>query len=58
MRFFKGVAIIFDVFPVKVYAVGLLVMAGAGVALFGYLDYAHSTSQYLRHVMHLVNRTT
>ncbi len=58
MRFFKGVAIIFDVFPFKVYAVGLLVMVGAGAAMFGYLDYAHSTSQYLRHVMHLVNRTT
>jgi hypothetical protein len=28
------------------------------VALFGYLDYTHSTSLYLRHVLHLVNRTT
>ncbi|HLF14487.1 MAG TPA: glycoside hydrolase family 2 TIM barrel-domain containing protein [Bacteroidota bacterium] len=58
MRFFKGVAIIFDVFPAKVYAVGLLLIVVTGAALFGYLDYAHSTSLYLRHVMHLVNRTT
>ena len=58
MRFFKGVAIIFDVFPAKVYAIGILVIVVAGVALFGYLDYTHSTSLYLRHVLHLVNRTT
>ncbi len=58
LRFFKGVAIIFDVFPAKVYAIGLLVIAVAAVALFGYLDYTHSTSLYLRHVLHLVNRTT
>lgn len=58
MRLFKGIAIIFDVFPAKVYAVGLLLIAVSGAAVFGYLDYAHSTSQYLRHVMHLVHRTT
>jgi hypothetical protein len=58
MRFFKGIAIIFDVFQAKVYAVGILLIVVSGAALFGYLDYAHSTSLYLRHMMHLVNRTT
>lgn len=58
MRFFKGVAIIFDVFQAKVYAVGLLLIVVACAAVYGYLDYAHSTSLYLRHIMHLVTRTT
>jgi beta-galactosidase len=58
MRFFKGISIIFDVFQPKVYAFGILLIVVSGAALFGYLDYAHSTSLYLRHVMHLVDRTT
>ncbi|HLB00121.1 MAG TPA: glycoside hydrolase family 2 TIM barrel-domain containing protein, partial [Bacteroidota bacterium] len=58
MRLFKGIAIIFDVFQAKVYAVGVLLILATGLAVFGYLDYVHSTSQYLKHVMHLVNRTT
>jgi beta-galactosidase len=58
MRFFKGIAIIFDVFQAKVYAVGLLLIVVGCAAFYGYLDYAHSTSLYLRHVMHLVSRTT
>lgn len=58
MRLFKGIAIIFDVFQVKVYAVGLLVLLTLSVALYTWLDYSHSTSLYLKHVQHLVNRTT
>jgi beta-galactosidase len=58
MRFFKGIAIIFDVLQAKVYAVGLLLIVVGFAALYGYLDYTHSTSLYLRHVMHLVSRTT
>jgi len=58
MRLFKGVAIIFDVFQVKVYAVGVLLIVTGGLAVFGYLDYTHSTSLYLKHVMHLVNGST
>jgi hypothetical protein len=58
MRFFKGIAIIFDVFQAKVYAVGVLLIVVGCAAVYGYLDYAHSTSLYLRHVMNLVSRTT
>jgi hypothetical protein len=58
MRFFKGVAIIFDIFQAKVYAAGLLLIVFGWAAVYGYLDYAHSTSLYLRHIMNLVSRTT
>jgi hypothetical protein len=53
-RLFKGISIVFDVFPLKVYAVGFLLMIGCGAACYGYLDYAHSTSFYLKNVGHLV----
>jgi len=58
MRLFKGISIIFDVFQVKVYAVGVLLILGYSLAVFGYLDYTRSASMYLKHLTHLVNRTT
>ena len=51
-RLLKGISIIYDVFSLKVYAVGLLIIVVAGAAIFGYVDYTRSTSVYLKYMMH------
>lgn len=50
-RFLKGVSVIFDVYPLKVYVVGVLIIVGSLALLYGYLDYTQSTSIYLRHII-------
>jgi hypothetical protein len=54
IRLFKGVSIIYDVFQFKVYVVGLLIILVTSAALYGYLDYTHSTSVYLKYMMHTI----
>jgi beta-galactosidase len=51
IRLLKGVSIIYDVFPVKVYAVGLLIIIVMSAAVYGYLDYTKSTTAYLKYMM-------
>lgn len=50
-RFLKGVSIIYDVYPPKVYAAGVLILIAGFVLLYGYLDYTQATSGYLKHLM-------
>lgn len=50
-RFFKGISVIFDLYPLKVFAAGIFIIV-CGVALaYGYLDYTQSASMYLRHLI-------
>lgn len=51
MRLLKGISIVYDVFPLKVYATGLLLVIVATAALYSYIDYSQSTSLYLKHVV-------
>lgn len=50
-RLLKGVSIICDVYPIKVYAVGLLMLIVISAAFYGYIDYTQSTSVYLKYMM-------
>jgi len=52
LRLLKGISIIYDVYPFKVYAIGLLMLVVIGVALYGYADYSESASAYVRYMMH------
>lgn len=52
IRLFKGVSIIYDVFPFKVYLVGVFIILVSAVALYGYIDLTRSTSVYLKYMMH------
>lgn len=51
-RLLKGISIIFDLFPLKVYAIGILFLVVVGAAFYGYIDYTQSTSVYLKYMMH------
>ncbi len=51
LRLLRGVSIIYDVYPIKVYAIGLLMLVIITAALYGYADYTHSTSVYLKYMM-------
>jgi beta-galactosidase len=48
LRLFKGVSIIFDIVPVKVYTVGILIIIVLVSVVYGYLDYTYSTSLYFK----------
>ncbi len=50
-RLLKGVSIIYDVYPPKVYAAGVLILVAGFALLYGYLDYTQATSGYLKHLM-------
>jgi hypothetical protein len=52
LRLLKGVSIIFDVIPIKVYTIGLLLIVVCAVVMYGYFDYTQSTSVYLKYLMH------
>jgi hypothetical protein len=54
LRLLKGISIIYDVFFLKVYAIGFLVVLVATIALYGYLDYTRATSVYLKHMVQTV----
>jgi hypothetical protein len=50
-RLFKGISIIYDIYPVKVYAVGFLFIIVVCLAIYGYLDYTHSTTLYFKYLL-------
>jgi hypothetical protein len=47
LRLLKGLSIIFDAFPPKVYFMGILSVVGVLALLYFYLDYTQSASVYL-----------
>lgn len=51
LRLLKGISIIYDVNPVKVYGGGLLLVALCLAAIYGYFDYTQSTSIYLKYLL-------
>ena len=53
-RTFKGVSIIYDSSPLKVYAIGIVTIAALGIAWYGYFDYAHATTAYIRFMISTV----
>lgn len=46
-RFLKGISIILDTSPLKVYVVGILSLIGMFTAVYFYLDYTQSASMYV-----------
>lgn len=54
MRLFKGISIIFDVYPIKVYASGVLLIVLVGAGFYGYFDYTQSTLMYVKYFLQTV----
>jgi hypothetical protein len=54
MRLLKGISIVYDMYPLKVYSVGLLMVVVATAALYSYLTYSASTSLYLKYFVQAV----
>lgn len=50
-RLFKGISIIFDIVPFKVYSIGILIVITLCAALYGYLDYTYSSSLYFKFLL-------
>ena len=56
-RILKGVSIIYDVIPVKVYATGIVISVVFLATVFGYYDYTQSTGEYIKLMVNVVNST-
>ncbi|MFQ5798539.1 MAG: hypothetical protein ACE5H0_07585, partial [Bacteroidota bacterium] len=56
-RILKGVSIIYDVIPVKVYATGIVISVIFLATVFGYYDYTQSTGDYIKLIVNVVNST-
>ena len=54
IRFLKGISIIFDIHPVKVYMVGVGVSIVLGGLLYLYYDAAHSAPMYLSYMYQML----
>jgi len=53
-RTLKGISIIYDSSSFRVYAIGIVAIAAIGILLYGYFDYAHSTTAYIRFMISTV----
>ncbi|MBI1803572.1 MAG: hypothetical protein HY033_01915 [Ignavibacteriae bacterium] len=51
IRLLKGISIIYDVFPLKVYVVSFVIIIVATAVLYSYLDYTQSTSVYVKYIL-------
>lgn len=49
-RLFKGISIIYDVNPGKIYGIGIILILVISGIIYGYFDYSHSTSIYLKYL--------
>lgn len=52
-RLFKGVSIIFDIAPSKIYVAGVFAILVVAGLLYGYLDYSYSTTIYLKYLVNV-----
>ncbi|MBM4165783.1 MAG: hypothetical protein FJ218_02510 [Ignavibacteria bacterium] len=52
-RILKGVAVVYDMIPSRVYVVGIILIALVVMATYSYYDYTQSTSAYLRYMLSL-----
>ena len=57
MRLYKGVAIVADVYPLKVYFMGISSLVGIFALGYFYLDYTHSASEYLSFLYDVVRNS-
>jgi len=51
IRFFKGISIIYDVRPIRIYFIGFFVIIIIYVAIYSYLDYTQSLTIYLKYLI-------
>jgi hypothetical protein len=58
IRLLKGVSIIYEVYPMKVYAFGFLVIIVASAVLYSYLDFTQSGSVYVKYILRAVKSST
>ncbi len=49
-RLLKGISIIYDILPLKMYAVALLVVAAVAAGSYAYFDYSRSTTAYVHYL--------
>lgn len=56
-RLLKGVSIIYDVIPIKVYASGIVISVLFVAMVFGYYDYTQSTGEYIKLMVNVVRST-
>jgi hypothetical protein len=57
VRMLKGISIIYDVYPSRVYAGGIILIVAIVVGLYGYLDYTQSLSMYMKFLLKSVSRS-
>lgn len=55
IRLFKGISIIYDVYPIRVYAGGLLFLTIIAVAIYGYFDFTQSAPLYVKYLLQTVH---
>ncbi|MBI3189527.1 MAG: hypothetical protein HYZ33_02650, partial [Ignavibacteriales bacterium] len=55
LRLLKGISIIYDIKPLKVYAGGILLLIACLLVVYGYFDYTQSTSIYLKYLLQSVS---
>jgi hypothetical protein len=51
LRLLKGVSIILDVLPAKIYVLGMLAVVAAGVVLYVYYDYTQAVPMYVAYLL-------
>ena len=56
-RMLKGVSIIYDVIPIKVYASGIVISVVVLAVAFGYYDYTQSTGDYIKLIVNVAGST-
>ena len=47
IRLLKGISIILDIYPVKVYSIGVVLLVALLAGAYFYLDYTQSASVYI-----------
>ncbi|HLX11726.1 MAG TPA: glycoside hydrolase family 2 TIM barrel-domain containing protein [Bacteroidota bacterium] len=57
IRLLKGISIIYDTQPARVYTGGVLLLLILVVVAYGYLDYTQSTSIYMKFLLHSMARS-
>jgi hypothetical protein len=51
LRLLKGISLIYDVLPFKVYAIGFLLIIIVGAGFYSYIDYTHSASVHVEYLI-------
>ncbi len=52
-RLLKGIAVVYEMFPSRVYFFGTILLIFSLIAVYGYYDYTQSASAYLRYMFSL-----